>query len=231
MKPYRHLFFDLDHTLWDLRTNARIVLRELFIEEDLASHGIPDAGELVDVYEEINTDLWQRYEQGRIDKAVIRVLRFRMALARFGVKNDRLSSRLGEAFITRAPRMSALHDGALDLLIDLRPHYGLHIITNGYAEVQETKLLSASIRHLVDHVITSEGAGANKPDVRIFQKALKLADATVEESLMIGDSVSADMAGARAIGMDHAHYAPEEAADPLATYRLKHLNDLRPLLL
>lgn len=231
MKRYRHLFFDLDHTLWDLRTNARIVLRDLYSEQELASHGVPHADDLIEVYEEINTDLWQRYEQGRIDKAVIRVLRFRMALARFGVKNDKLATQLGETFIARAPRMSALHDGALPLLTDLRPHYGLHIITNGYAEVQETKLISASIRHLVDHVITSEGAGANKPDVRIFKKALKLADAAVEECLMIGDSISADMVGARAIGMDHAHYAPEEAPDPLATFRLKHLDDLRPLLL
>lgn len=231
MKRYRHLFFDLDHTLWDFRTNSRIVLLQLYEEMDLLSQGVPHAQDLIEVYEGINAGLWKRYEQGRIDKAVMRVLRFRNTLLHFGIRNDRLAEHIGNEYLERTPRMSALNDGALALLMDLRPHFGLHIITNGFSEVQETKLLSSSIRHLVDHVITSEGAGANKPDVRIFRKALKLSNADVEECLMIGDSITADMEGARAIGMDHAHYAPEEPGDPFATYRLKHLDDLRPLLL
>lgn len=231
MKRYRHLFFDLDHTLWDFRANSRVVLRQLFDELALASQGVSDAPALIEVYEEINAGLWERYERGHIDKSVMRVLRFRNTLLHFGVRDDRLATLMGEAYLDRTPRMSALNDGALALLEDLRPLYGLHIITNGFAEVQETKLLSSRIRHLVDHVITSEGAGANKPDERIFRKALKLAHAEVQECLMIGDSITADMDGARRMGMDHAHYAPHGSEDQRATYRLKHLDDLRPILI
>ncbi len=230
MKRYNHLFFDLDHTLWDFRANSRVVLGDLFNELDLTAKGVTDAASLIEVYEEINTGLWERYERGHIDKAVMRVLRFRNTLLHFGVRDDRLACLMGEAYLDRTPRMSALNDGALSLLEELRPAYGLHIITNGFAEVQETKLLSSRIRHLVDHVITSEGAGANKPDERIFRKAMKLARTEATECLMIGDSITADMEGARRVGMDHAHYAPHGPEDPLATYRLKHLDDLRPIL-
>ncbi len=231
MKRYRHLFFDLDHTLWDFRANSRVVLNALYHELDMKARGIPDANDMIAVYEEINAGLWEHYERGRIDKEVMRVLRFRNTLLRFGVKDEDLASRLGTDYLERTPRMSALSEGAMDLLRDLRPRYGLHIITNGFETTQGTKLRSSRIRDLVDHVITSEGAGANKPDARIFRKAMKLAAASVEESLMIGDSIPADMNGARAVGMDHAHFAPDGGADPLATYRIARLDELRPILL
>ena len=76
-------------------------------------------------------------------------------------------------------------------------------------------------------MITSEGAGAGKPDRRIFDKALRLAKADASECLMIGDSISADMVGARAVGMDHVHFAPEGDADPQATYRIQRIDELR----
>lgn len=230
MKRYRHLFFDLDHTLWDLRTNSREVLHELHAELDLAARDIP-AEEMVEVFEEINTGLWDRYEEGRIEKEVLRVLRFRNTLLRFGVRDDRLARTLGEAYMGRTPQRSALNPGALELLTDLQPHYRIHIITNGFDEVQGVKLASSRITHFFDVVLTSEKAGARKPAPAIFRYALRSAKAEAYESLMIGDNPRADIAGARSVGIDQVHYAPFGQRDPDATYGIAHFDELRPILL
>ena len=227
MKRYTHLFFDLDHTLWDFRTNSRSVLHDLYRELGLAERGVPDADALIVIYEEINAGLWKRMESGLLDKEVMRVLRFRNTLLRFGLKDKRLSKRMGDEYLERTPLMSGLFPGTIDLLNYLRPRYGLHIITNGFELTQATKLKSSGLGPLFDHVITSEGAGAGKPDRRIFDKALRLAKADASECLMIGDSISADMVGARAVGMDHVHFAPEGDADPEATYRIQRIDELR----
>jgi putative hydrolase of the HAD superfamily len=231
VRRYRHLFFDLDHTLWDFRANSRQVLKQLHLELELEALGVPDAEAFVDVYEEINTGLWKRYERGHLPKEVMRVLRFRNTLLAFGVKERGLSERLGHEYLERTPRREGLFPGALRLLEDLRPHYGLHIITNGFAATQRTKIQHSRMEHLFDVVLSSETAGASKPAPDIFHKALSQAGATAGQSLMIGDSIDADMAGARAVGMDHAHFAPEGEHDPEATYRIRALDELRPVLL
>lgn len=231
MKRYGHLFFDLDHTLWDFETNSRETLRELHVRERLADRGIPDAVDFIDTYEEINHTLWKRYESGHLDRHVLRVLRFRNTLLHHGVKDDALAKRLGRDYLVLSPKRSALLPGAKALLNDLTDRYRLHIITNGFEEVQHVKLASSGIAGHFDLVLTSEEAGARKPDPRIFAAALKRTKATAEESLMIGDSALADMAGARGAGWDHAHFAPNGDGDAEATYVLTRLDDLRAILL
>lgn len=231
MKRYAHLFFDLDHTLWDFETNSRHTLRDLHAHERLADRGIPDAGEFIDAYEEINRALWKRYENGALHKDVLRVLRFRNALLRFGVKDEALAVRMGRDYLAQCPQRSALMPGAMELLNDLHGRYRLHIITNGFQEVQHLKVASSGLTAHFGLVLTSEMAGSRKPDPRIFSTALKHTRAMASESLMIGDSVHADMAGARSAGWDHAHFAPDGDPDPQATYTLQHLDDLRSILL
>ena len=232
MKRYRHVFFDLDHTLWDLRTNARDTLRELHAELDLPSHGVEDVAEFIEAYEEINEGLWRRYENGTIDKSVLRVLRFRNTLLRFGVRNEALASELGHAYLGRCPRRRALNPGVQELLDAIGSRYQMHVITNGFAEVQHLKLASSGIAHRFQVVLTSEEAGARKPDPRIFLEAMRRAGSGPDESLMVGDNVLADMAGARSVRMDHAHYTGSgDPADPHATYRIAHFNELRTMLL
>ncbi|MBL7951257.1 MAG: YjjG family noncanonical pyrimidine nucleotidase [Flavobacteriales bacterium] len=231
MKRYTHLFFDLDHTLWDFETNSRETLRELYDTEHLADRGIPDAAEFIDTYEEINQALWKRYESGHLDRHVLRVLRFRNTLLRHGLKDEELAVRLGRDYLALSPKRSTLFPGAKKLLCDLAERYRLHIITNGFEEVQHVKLASSGIQEHFDLVLTSEKAGARKPDPRIFAAALKRTKATAEGSLMIGDSVPADMEGARSAGWDHAHFAPNGGGDASATYVLGRLDDLRAILL
>ncbi len=231
MKRYEHLFFDLDHTLWDFETNSRHTLRDLFHAEGLADRGVPDAEEFIEAYEEINHGLWRRYESGHLHKEVLRVLRFRNTLLRFGLKDEKLAVRLGHDYIAQCPLRSALMPGAMELLNDLGSTYRMHIITNGFEEVQHVKLSSSGLTAHFDLVLTSEMAGAKKPDPRIFEAALKRTKASATGSLMIGDSQPADIQGARSAGWDQAHFAPHGNADPDATYVLKHLNDLRAILL
>lgn len=231
MKPYRHLFFDLDHTLWDFTTNSRATLVELHAELGLAAEGITNADELIGAYEEVNRELWGKYEQGHIPKEVMRVLRFRTALRGFGVTRRGLAETMSHEYLERCPRRTQLFPGTLQLLIDLHGNYRLHIITNGFDEVQRVKLKSSGIDGLFDEVVTSERAGASKPSPVIFAHAQKRAKALAEESLMVGDNVLSDMLGARQVGWDHVHFAAETAPDPDATYRIRHMDELRPLLL
>lgn len=230
MRRYAHLFFDLDHTLWDFRANSREALRELVEAHGLLARGLPDAEAFIGAYEEINAALWVEHGAGRMPKEVLRVLRFRSALQRFGITDGRLTSRLAEGYLERSPRKTALMPGAQELLDAVKGRYRLHIITNGFEEVQRVKLACCGIEGLFDVVLTSERAGASKPQPAIFHHALRLAKAAPEESLMIGDSAEADMKGARLAGLDHAHYHAETEPDPLATIRIAHLDDLRRLL-
>lgn len=231
MKKYAHIFWDLDHTLWDFTANSRATLAELYDHEELAAKGIPDAASFIDAYEEVNQVLWSIYEKGLLKKEVLRVLRFHNTLIQFGISDNRTAERMGRDYLDICPRKPLLVPGALALLQDLDPHYKMHIITNGFEEVQHVKLACSGITEFFDVVLTSEQAGARKPDPRIFHHALQLAKADQQNSLMVGDNPEADMAGARNAGWDHAHYAGETAECNLSTFRLKHLDDLRPILL
>lgn len=228
---YRHLFFDLDHTLWDFTANSRDTLAELHAEFDLERDGVTDARSFIEVYEEVNRELWGQYETGRLPKEVMRVLRFRSTLQHFGAVRRGVAERLSREYLERCPMRTKLHDGARELLAALQPHYRLHIITNGFEEVQHVKLRNSGIEDLFTAVITSESAGASKPSPVIFEHARRKAGALAAESLMVGDNAISDMLGARQAGWDQAHFAAENAPDPLATYRLQRLDELRPLLL
>lgn len=227
---YRHVFFDLDHTLWDFETNSRATLHELHRDLDLDGSGIPDADEFILTYEEVNTSMWGGYESGRIPKEVLRVLRFRNTLLHFGVKDDRLATELSRQYLQRCPLRTALMPGALELLDALTGRAHLHIITNGFEEVQRVKLKASGIQDRFRVVLSSERAGHRKPDVRIFEKAMRTAGADRSSSVMIGDSIGSDMVGARSAGLDHAHLASAGMQDPEATYRVAELAELMPIL-
>lgn len=229
VKTYRHLFFDLDHTLWDFEANSRATLAELHGEFRLAELGMEEAA-FITAYEAVNAALWAQHEQGVIPKETLRALRFNQALQVFGVKDAALAKRLEGSYMERCPCRALLVAGALSLLQDLQPHYHLHIITNGFTGIQHIKMDASGIRGFFEVVLTSEMAGAAKPSVRIFRHALRSAGAKAHESLMIGDNALADIAGSRQAGMDQAHYAPAGGGDPQATFRIARLDELRVLL-
>lgn len=230
LRSYRHLFFDLDHTLWDFRSNSRAVLTELCREHLTGSRGV-EAKTFIPAYEEVNAALWAQLDSGGISKEVLRALRFKQALLFFGIDDAALARKLEESYMDRCPKQAALMPGALALLQDLEPRYHMHIITNGFTEVQGVKLRTSGIRDFFHVVLTSEMAGASKPSARIFRHAMRSAGAKVPECLMIGDNAKADIGGGRAAGMDQVHFTPDAEGDPEATYRIAHLDELRAILL
>jgi len=229
-KEYRHLFFDLDHTLWDFDRNSRDTLRDLFEELQLQSRGIADFGLFMERYEYHNKYCWMQYRNGRMAKEEVRVNRFVYALADFQIERKDLVYTLSDLYVQRSPDKRKLIEGATEVLEALRPAYRLHIITNGFEEVQFRKLRNTGLLPYFDKIITSERAGALKPSPEIFEFALERASAGRAESIYIGDNLEADMLGARNAGMDQVYFNPEARPhEEKVTYEIRSLFELIPI--
>jgi len=230
MHEYKHIFFDLDHTLWDFVTNSRATLDELHSYFDLMELGISSA-EFIEAYEEINFALWGQYALGNIDKAVLRVLRFQRTFNQFGVNDRKWANAFGKEYVERCPKRGTLMPGARELLDWLHGDVPMCIITNGFSEVQSIKLEHSGIKDYFDAVITSEHAGAKKPSNRIFEIALRKMKADASSGLMIGDNHTADIMGATNVGMDTVHLDVHDAhLGDHATLRVNSLEEVRQWL-
>lgn len=203
-----HLFFDLDRTLWDFDKNSEIALRQLFNEEELeAQIGGFDHFHQQYVYQ--NAHLWKLYGKGKIKKDDLRYERFRVTLKHFKIKDEALVRRLSDAYVEISPRQTALFPRAIETLSELKQMgFQLHIITNGFEEVQFIKLENCGMRPFFDVVVCSEFVGKNKPDPAIFNYALNQAGAQAAQSVMIGDDYHVDVAGALRAGLHAVWFDP-----------------------
>jgi YjjG family noncanonical pyrimidine nucleotidase len=231
MKSYKHIFFDLDHTLWDLERNAAETITEL-LQQYRLEHKINNSGkEFIREYNQINDALWEQLRLGQIDRATLRYERFRKVFLLFGIKDEELARDFGSTFVKESPRKPHLIAGAREILDYLSGKYTLHIITNGFAEAQDVKIEVAQIGHYFTHIINSEQAGHNKPDARIFEYSLNLAGASKTESIMIGDHLEADILGAKHAGLDQIYYNPGGRIHSYElTHEVKHLQELSRIL-
>lgn len=231
MSRYKHLFFDLDRTLWDMERNARETLAELYFRYELKERGIQSANEFIYHYNCYNDVLWDRYRRRVIDKAELRALRFKQTLAHFGVHDKKLADKFDRDYIAEAPRKKNLVPGALGLLEKLKPHFNLHIITNGFSEVQHHKIARSGLADFFEHILTSEDCGYTKPDPRIFKHALKKCKSETQEALMIGDDLVVDIVGAREAGWDQVFFNPNDGKhEEKVTYEIRMLDELLPIL-
>jgi putative hydrolase of the HAD superfamily len=201
-KTYTHLFFDLDHTLWDTNTNAALSLVDMFERFKLQQYGIPSFQAFIDKYIAINNKMWTDYSLGKIRKSYLRTGRFELTLKQFNIKDPELVELLAEYFVAKTPLQKLLIPFAHDLLQHVHTRYELYIITNGFSEAQRTKLKSSSIEHYFKEVFISEEVGCHKPNPEIYFHAVKNANAKIENCLMIGDNHETDIAGAIAAKMD-----------------------------
>lgn len=194
-----HVFFDLDHTLWDFDKNSGLTFEKIFELNEIDIN----LNDFLKVYEPINLNYWKLYREEKIDKASLRYKRLSdtFNILEFEVKS-RTINRLSEEYIEHLCTFNHLFDGTLELLEYLAPKYKLHIITNGFKEVQHGKLNNANIDHYFDTVTNSEMVGVKKPNPKIFSHALQIAKADIDESIMIGDNLEADVLGALDIGLD-----------------------------
>lgn len=229
---YKHLFFDLDHTLWDFDANARATLSQLHIDLKLPERGIHDFDRFHKNYLAHNEKLWARYRNGHIKQDELRLKRMWLTLLDFQIADEALARQMSELFLGLLPTRTILFPDTIEVLQYLRDKgYGLHLITNGFEETQHSKLKSSGLDEFFKIVVTSECSNSLKPQKEIFEYALNKTGAKVGESLMIGDTLDVDIAGAFAVGMDAVHVNFTDARQDIQpTYTVRSLKELKELL-
>lgn len=228
---YKHLFFDLDHTLWDFDRNSAESIAELYETFNLADVGIPSAEAFSHHFITINRKLWADYDKNLIEHSYIRQHRFPLVFQSLGVDESAVHADLNVEYLRLLPRKPHLLDSAREVLDYLKGRYTIHIITNGFAEIQAIKLDSSEIAHYFTHVITSETASAKKPNPLVFQYAMEISGTNVSESIMIGDNYEADILGAKSVNMDTVFYNPQGVlVEDQPTYDIRHWKELMAIL-
>lgn len=230
-KKYKHLFFDLDRTLWDFEKNCSETLLEIFDHFRLGQW-LPAPNLFAKTYHRHNDYLWECYKNRKITKDFLREERFRLTLAEFGIKNHPLCSKINAFYMQKSPTKPNLIDGATDTLNYLSNKYLLYIISNGFLNTQLAKLKSAGIESYFTKVFTSEVAQSAKPDKVIFDYSIKSSNARKLKSLMIGDDLSNDILGARSAGIDQVWFNPKRLTSsiPPPTFVIERLIELKELL-
>ena len=211
---YRHIFFDLDHTIWDFDKNAEEALHELYGIYGLKDLGLHSADLFIETYKRNNHRLWAEYHVGKISKTELREARFKKTFLDLGLHPEVIPAGFEDDYVKLCPTKTNLFPHAHETLQYLQSKYTLHLISNGFRESQDVKISGTNIGGYFQHVIISEVIGVNKPDKAIFQHALDLAGATKSKSLMIGDSVEADVRGALDFGMDAIYFNPAGLEKP-----------------
>lgn len=231
LKKYKHIFFDLDRTLWDFDAAAEVAFERIYEQYNLKSLGIPSAHEFHEVYHPLNERLWELYREDKITKADLNRTRFLKPLEHYGIHDVELADHLSEDYVYWSPRIVRLVPGTMELLEYLKPKYHLHLITNGFEEVQDTKLTLSGMKPYFETLTVSEEVGVKKPNPEIFQYALRKAHATAEESLMIGDEMDVDIDGARAAGIDTVLFNPRgEKIEGTRTFEVRNLLEIMQIL-
>ena len=209
------LFFDLDRTLWDFDRNSREALEEIFLE--IAQPRLPQhrtAAEFIPVYEAENEKCWKAYREGRITKEQLRPLRFRKAVEGLGIPAfdgmEALAEAMGTAYVQRAPYRTALFDGAVEVCQALKARgHRMFILTNGFEEVQHTKVKNSGLEPFFTGVYTSDFLGVKKPNPTAFERAAEAEGLSMSGGIvMVGDSWESDVEGAHGVGWDAVHFNP-----------------------
>ena len=227
---YKHIFFDLDRTLWDFDTNTKDTIREIFYSYDF-QNTIGNFDEWYTNYQKHNVHLWDLYGQGEIKKEYLRDMRFYFALKDYGIDDVALGKKFGKTFVEQSPRRTTVFEYANEILAYLSKKYRLHIITNGFKEIQDVKLSNTGLIRYFDNVFTSDAIGYNKPHPKIFHYAISSLNAKKEECLMVGDDFKSDILGARNANIDQVFFNHKDAVyDIKPTYEIKSLKDLEGFL-
>lgn len=206
---YKHIFFDLDRTLWHFEANSHKVLSNIYDVFNL-ENGIENTDVFIEKYKEINENLWALYREDKLSKQELRGKRFTDTLKHFSISDSNLGNEMGDYYVYHSPRQTELFPNTIKVLDYLIEKYHLHIITNGFEEVQHIKLSESKIADYFKEVILSERVGVKKPHPFIFKKAMKLANANATNSIMIGDDWYADIYGASRVGMDSIYFNPDK---------------------
>jgi putative hydrolase of the HAD superfamily len=203
---YKHLFIDLDDTVWNFSENAKDTFYEVFVE--FSYHRFFESFEqFYTLYKKRNAELWLLYGAGKITKEELNRERFNYPLAQIGVHDSALSMSFAQRFFSLIKEKKKLMPYALEGLTYLKERdYSLHVLSNGFRSLQEEKISKSGVTSFFDTFIFSEDIQVHKPNVALFEYALKQAGATAQYSLMMGDNFQADIVGAKQAGWDQLYY-------------------------
>jgi len=226
----KHLIFDLDDTIWDFKRNSKETLLGLYQDYKLADKGV-DSSTFLQTFKEVNTKLWDQFDEGTITRDVIRKKRFHSVLDKLAINHNGEAMQMQDEFMQRCSTSPFLVEGALQVLKHFQSTYTFHILSNGFDEIQFVKLKSSGITHFFDKIITSGRAGFRKPQSEIFEFALNEIGASKEECIMIGDNPLADIEGAYRFGMDQVYYNTHKKECAITpTFTIQNFNELLNLL-
>ena len=221
------VFFDLDHTLWDFEKNSALAFQVLFQKHQIKL----DFDSFLAYYVPANLKYWEMFRKDEIDHLTMRYRRLKdtFDFLEYTI-DDSLINLLSEDYIHYLPKHNHLFDGAQTILDYLKPKYNLHIITNGFAEIQNSKLKNSNIKQYFKTITNSEMAGVKKPNLIIFEFALEAAKVKKENCIMIGDCIEADVKGALDAGWDAVFFNESNKKHNLNCKQVNHLLDLKKYL-
>jgi putative hydrolase of the HAD superfamily len=227
MTEVTDIFFDLDHTLWDFDKNSGLSFQRIFKEQNININ----LEDFLTVYEPINLQYWRMYREDRIGKEELRYKRLKSTFDALNFEiSDSLIHTIAEDYITYLPLNNHLLEGTIELLEYLKPKYKLHIITNGFDEVQKIKLNKSKIADYFDVVVTSESVGVKKPNPKVFEFALNEAKITSSKAVMVGDSLEADVFGALEVGISPIHLFKDTTSDDKRITSVQSLLEIKEYL-
>ncbi len=223
----KHIFFDLDHTLWDFEVNSAKTFQTIFIKNNMNI----DNNQFLQYYKPINMDYWKLFRENKVSKSDLKYGRLKDTFDALEFKiSDDLINKLAIDYISVLPTFNEVFEGTYDILNYLKSKYKLHIITNGFSEIQATKLKNSKLDGYFEEIITSESVGVKKPNPEIFAYALKIANAQKQESVMIGDSWEADIIGAKNFGILPIYCNFENQPKDSSILSIERLLDLKKYL-
>jgi len=220
IKGITDVFFDLDHTLWDFDKNSALTFDKIFKINEIDI----DLNDFLFHYKEINFQYWKLYRDAKIDKDVLRFGRLNDTFTALNYNIEKeIIQILSIDYITYLTDNNYLYDDAITILEYLHKNYNLHILSNGFEEVQSKKLTKSNILHYFKTVTNGEDVGVKKPNPKIFHYAIEKANTSISKSIMIGDGYEADILGALGVGMDVIFF--DEYHKPVESH-IKKINSL-----
>ncbi|MDR2293446.1 MAG: YjjG family noncanonical pyrimidine nucleotidase [Prevotellaceae bacterium] len=229
---YKHILFDLDRTLWDFDADTHDTMQEIFYNSKL-DRQISDFEEWYSAYKRHNIRLWEDYALGKITKAALRSARFYLTFKDFGIDDENLGIKFGEQFIEQSPRRTTLFPNAHEVLAYLlNKKYQLHVVTNGFNEIQFKKMESTDIKKYFTKIFTCENIGYNKPHVKFFQHVISALQSPKKDAIIVGDDFVSDISGAKRTGIDQIYFKPKDAPEPpeKPTFLINSLIELKDIL-
>ncbi len=231
MKQYKAVFLDWDDTIGDWTGAEHKALKDIYATYQLEAL-YPAFDDYLNAYKPYNMELWTLYGRGEVTKEHLHFQRFYHPLLKGQSdpqRTEQLAHEMGRVFLQLTNTYFRVLPGADEIVRQLARKYPLTIISNGFKEVQYYKFAHSGLADCFTHAIISEEVGINKPQPGIFCIALEMNGVTADEAVMIGDSYSSDIAGAKNAGIDQI-WLHEGDTDQTATYRVSRLADVLQIL-